>query len=438
MASNLVDFEDRLDLQSWMLHALHASGVEHLNEPRTEAVDAAWKNLWSRRDALNAYSRALLALSAHLAGKKEAALTLVRNLENGVIRIDDSTPSRLQPGTLSGSASATAHWGEDGIFYRWSEGGVEATATAVRALLAIDPENALIEPVVRWLINNRRGAHWSNTRDTSMALLALADYLKVSDELGAELQYEIYAGQKLIATERVTKQNMLKAPSRFSIPADLIEDNTDIRIVRTGGRTPFYYSVEATWFSLENPIPAAGNELFVRRDYFLLKETPTLLKGKVLERTPVMEGSALQSGDRVEVVLTLESRNNHEYLLVEDLKPAGLEAVEIRSGGRAYARQLSQKGVERLETEEMPSLKPEASWRFNGNTRFIHQEWRDRKVALFLDKLPEGIWEIRYTMRAEVPGEFSAMPALGHAMYIPEIRGNSRENKIRVTDRAEE
>jgi uncharacterized protein YfaS (alpha-2-macroglobulin family) len=56
---------------------------------------------------------------------------------------------------------------------------------------------------------------------------------------------------------------------------------------------------------------------------------------------------------------------------------------------------------------------------------------------LFLDELPEGVWEIRYTMRAEVPGEFSAMPAVGHAMYIPEIRGNSRENKVEVLDRPE-
>jgi hypothetical protein len=43
-------------------------------------------------------------------------------------------------------------------------------------------------------------------------------------------------------------------------------------------------------------------------------------------------------------------------------------------------------------------------------------------VALFIDKLPEGLWEIRYELRAEVPGEFHALPVLGHAMYIPEIR----------------
>ena len=39
---------------------------------------------------------------------------------------------------------------------------------------------------------------------------------------------------------------------------------------------------------------------------------------------------------------------------------------------------------------------------FTGRTRWVYQELRDRKIALFLDKLPEGVWEIRYDLRAEV------------------------------------
>ncbi len=71
------------------------------------------------------------------------AKTLVENLENGVKRgqraghfgRDAGRLSTIQPATVIG----TAHWGEDGIYWRWSDGGVEATAFALRALLAIDP-----------------------------------------------------------------------------------------------------------------------------------------------------------------------------------------------------------------------------------------------------------------------------------------------------------
>ncbi|KAF0247440.1 MAG: Large extracellular alpha-helical protein, partial [bacterium] len=62
------------------------------------------------------------------------------------------------------------------------------------------------------------------------------------------------------------------------------------------------------------------------------------------------------------------------------------------------------------------------------------QELRDRKVALFIDKLPEGVWEIRYEFRAETPGEFHALPVLGHAMYVPEIRCNSKEIRISIAE----
>ena len=77
----------------------------------------------------------------------------------------------------------------------------------------------------------------------------------------------------------------------------------------------------------------------------------------------------------------------------------------------------------------------DASSHFTERTRWVYQELRDRKVALFIDKLPEGLWEIRYELRAEVPGEFHALPVLGHAMYVPEIRCNGEEQRVCVLDR---
>ena len=71
---------------------------------------------------------------------------------------------------------------------------------------------------------------------------------------------------------------------------------------------------------------------------------------------------------------------------------------------------------------------------FTGRTRWVYQEPRDRKVALFVDKLPEGVWQVSYEMRAEAPGAFHALPVLGHAMYVSEIRTNGAEVMIRVVD----
>ncbi|HEX3251994.1 MAG TPA: alpha-2-macroglobulin family protein [Pyrinomonadaceae bacterium] len=415
----LVEEETNYDEQSWILHSL---AVYHATLKQSEVgkfQQTAFTNLWNNRDKLNAYTRALLALAAHNYGYHEQAKTLIANLENGV-KID-STPdtSIVQRGAQSSDPSVigTAHWGEDGVYWRWSDGGVEATSFALRALLAIDPKNKLVEPVTNWLVKNRRGAQWSNTRDTAIVVLTLNDYLKVSGEVQPALSYQLVVNGTPVATKELTADDALSAPSTFAVSRELLRDGqNEISIVRKSGSGPIYFAAAAEFFSLEEPLKPAGNEIFVRRQYFKLVNHPTLLKGFVSERVPLNDGETVKSGDRVEVVLTVEAKNNYEYLLFEDLKPAGLEAVQLRSGESLYVRQLKADGG------------------FTGRQRWVYQELRDRKVALFIDQLPEGVWQLSYEMRAEAPGAFHALPVLGQAMYVPEIRTNGAETRVRVVD----
>ncbi len=196
----------------------------------------------------------------------------------------------------------------------------------------------------------------------------------------------------------------------------------------------------------------------MKREYFKLVGRPTLLKGYIYDREPLPDGGSVKSGERVETLITIEAKNNYEYLLFEDLKPAGFEAVEIRSGESLYARELKSGAVDRKFTNPQPSVPSSKSLSagasraalrptpkpkptptvdendFTGRARWVYQELRDRKVALFLDKLPEGVWEIRYDLRAEVPGVFHALPVMGQAMYVPEIRCNGAEVRVKVEE----
>src|SRR4030095_1646691 len=166
----LVEEESSYDQQAWLLHSLavHHSALKKGELSKFQST--AFENLWKNRDKLNAYTRALLALAAHNFGLHAQAKTLIENLENGVKIDSQPDTSIVQRGaqTSDPSVIGTAHWGEDGFYWRWSDGGVEATSFALRALLAIDPKNKLVEPVTNWLVKNRRGAQWSNTRDTAI------------------------------------------------------------------------------------------------------------------------------------------------------------------------------------------------------------------------------------------------------------------------------
>lgn len=460
LKKEIVEEEADYDNQAWMLHALSSYHKMVGSAEPGEFERKAFDNLWANRDRLNAYTRSLLALSAHDYGFADRARVLVENLSNGVKRDASPDASVVERGAGASSAFVipTAHWGEDGIYYRWSDGGVEATAFALRALVRIDPRNPLVEPVTNWLVKNRRGAQWSNTRDTAITVLALNDYLRVSGELRPSLEYELAVNGQTVVTKRLSAEDALSAPSRFPVSRELLRDGAnEISIKRRGGAGPLYFSAEARFFSLEEPVTPAGNELFVRRDYFKLVPRRTLLKGYVYDRVPVGDGETVASGERVEVVLTVEAKNNYEYLLFEDLKPAGLEAVEVRSGGAVYARELKSGTVERkfgngtaaAGSAQKRGAPPAASSSpatrrpapsspddeaYTDRTRWVYQELRDRKVALFLDRLPEGVWEIRYDLRAEAPGRFHALPLLGHAMYVPEIRSNGTELRINVAE----
>jgi len=430
----LVEEERNYDHQAWMLHAL-AVYHDARNQSEVSKFQAtAFTNLWNNRERLNAYTRSLLALAAHAYGYSAQAKTLVENLQNGVKTDARPDTSIVQRGAQSSDPSVigTAHWGEDGLYWRWSDGGVEATSFALRALLAIDPKNKLIEPVTNWLIKNRRGAQWSNTRDTAIAVLTLNDYLKTSGELQPVIGYEVLVNGAPVATKQITAAEALSAPTRFAVQRELIRDGqNEVTIVRKNGSGPLYFSAEAEFFSLEEPLKPAGNEIFVRRQYFKLVNHPTLLKGIVSERVPLGDGETVKSGERVEVVLTVEAKNNYEYLLFEDLKPAGLEAVQLRSGQSLYIRELKSGAL----TDKNASLMNFGSATdFTGRSVWVYQELRDRKVALFIDRLPEGVWQLSYELRAEAPGAFHALPVLGHAMYVPEIRTNGAETRVRVVD----
>ena len=106
----------------------------------------------------------------------------------------------------------------------------------------------------------------------------------------------------------------------------------------------------------------------------------------------------------MEVELEIDSKNDYEYLIFEDMKAAGFEPVEVRSG-------------------------------YNGNDLGAYMELRDEKVAFFVRHLARGKHSISYRVRAEIPGQFSALPTRAYAMYAPELKGNSDELKIRVEDR---
>lgn len=113
--------------------------------------------------------------------------------------------------------------------------------------------------------------------------------------------------------------------------------------------------------------------------------------------------SEVVSGDLIEVELEIDSKNDYEYVIFEDLKAAGCEPVDVRSG-------------------------------YTPGGLGAYVEFRDERVAFFLRTLARGKHSVSYRVRAEIPGRFSALPTRAYAMYAPELKANSDELKISIVD----
>ena len=377
LRGRLVHLEDRDDT---MAYALYVLSHHKIKEPK-------WlERTWSRREKLNAYTRALMASTFHNLDDGERARIMLRNLEDYLEEDKDNK---------------TAHWGKTRGYWRWSDDAVEATSYALKAYIAIDPSNRLIKPIMKWLVYNRKGNRWKSTRDTAKAVYALCDYLKSSKELEPSYTVDVMVNGKKVRSLAVTKDNALTLDGRITLgDADLKAGENEIRIVKNGSGN-LYYTTGMYFYTKEDRIQGAGHEIFVKRTYQKL-ELDAENKEK---RTALDYGAALQSGDRIEVTMEIEAKNDYEYLVFEDPKPSGCEAVELRSGYR---------------------------W---GGGLGSYMEIRDEKTAFFVSRISQGTHKITYLLRAEIPGTFNALPTSGYAMYVPDIRALSDEMRIRIADK---
>lgn len=126
-------------------------------------------------------------------------------------------------------------------------------------------------------------------------------------------------------------------------------------------------------------------------------------KVEKFRREPLKDGDSVASGDRIEVELVLESKNDYEYLLFSDNKPAGFEAIEALSG-------------------------------YVSGPIGAYMEPRDRSVDFFVRSLARGKSQVSYQLRAEAPGLYHALPTTAAAMYAPELKGNSDEIRLNITE----
>lgn len=358
--------------------------------------------LFRDRIHLSVYGKAVFGLALHSQDQNEMLDMILKNIEQFVVEDAENQTAYLKL--------------PNGNWWYWWGNDLEANAWYLKLLAKTDPKSDRTAGLVKYILNNRRhGTYWRSTRDTAYCIEALADYLTASGEAKPDMTIEILVDGKPHKTVKVDSTNLFSFDNQLLLEGDALSTGEHIVEVRRRGTGPIYFNAYLTNFTQEDFITKAGLEVKVERTYYKLTRVDKEAKvagsrGQVVdqkvekyERTKLENLDTLKSGDIVEVELEIESKNDYEYLVFEDMKAAGFEAVEVRSG-------------------------------YNGNEMGAYVEYRDEKVALFVRWLPRGKHSVSYRLRAEIPGHFSALPTRAEAMYSPELKANSDEIKLNVED----
>jgi uncharacterized protein YfaS (alpha-2-macroglobulin family) len=374
--------------QAWILYVMAEAG-------ETGRVSEWVGNLYENREKLSHYSRAYLAMTLDLLGPGDARIqTLLADLNNDAI------------------LSATgAHWEES--FYDWWAMNTDTRSTAVilDALTKLDPENALNPNVVRWLMVARQEGIWETTQETAWALIALTDWMALTGELEGQYDYGVSLNGDVLADGRVTPETIDQSVKLRVDVADLLSDVANYLTVSRGdGPGRLYYTTHLKAYLPVEEIEPLNRGVVVQRQYTRADCVPQ-------EGSSCSEVTQAQVGDVIQVKLTIIAPHDLYYLVVEDMLPAGAEAIDT---SLATTSLLEQDPALRRQVDGEEPWYEVYWWWWNWYSR---TEIRDEKVVLFADHVPAGTYEYTYTFRAVLPGEYQVIPTFANEFYFPEVFG---------------
>jgi alpha-2-macroglobulin len=358
--------------------------------------------LYRDRTELSVYAKGLLGLALAQVKAEDRLAMVVRNIDQYLVQDDENQTAWLKL--------------PEGFWWFWYGNETEANAFYLKLLSRTDPKGEKASRLAKYLLNNRKHAtYWNSPRDTAIAVEALAEYVVASGEDQPKMTVEVLVDGKKIKEVSIDSQNLFTFDNRASLAGEALTAGAHKIELRKHGKGPLYFNGYLTNFTLEDFITHAGLEVKVERTYYRLTRADATTdvagsRGQVVgertekyRRTPIanLAGGEVKSGDLIEIELVIDSKNDYEHLIFTDPKAAGLEPYDVRSGYNAVG---------------LPA----------------YVELRDEKVTLFLRTLSRGKHSLRYRMRAEIPGKFSALPTVGSGMYAPELKGNSDEMKLSI------
>jgi len=281
----------------------------------------------------------------------------------------------------------------------------EHAAALLMAGSEVAPDDPRLAELVSWLFRQRQENHWTSTRDTAFVLYGLSRYLIVSHELQPNMDAVVTLDGNVMARKHFAAADIFQPEFTLTLDAAALDKAAHGRrftlAIAKSGTGRLYYSTALSQVAAEDlTVPVYGDAgLRIDRSYRQLIAGERPKPHNAWERSQ----TSYHNGDIIEVTLTIHAARPYDYLMVEDMLPAG---CEVRDRG---------------------TIDP-----WDWNYWWCEQIVRDQKVGFAIRHLNPGVQRITYRMTAQTPGRFTALPPIIYNMYDPTARGDGMAEVINI------
>jgi hypothetical protein len=284
-------------------------------------------------------------------------------------------------------------------FSRWMEDKFEITAAAMKAIVAFDKDDPLVDGILGFFAATKRGDRWNSTKDTAMILFAMCDYLAKANynpDAKNELSFSVNGGKARAVTfdDKLTKKVVLSG--------DVLKNGDNALAFKTEMTGVMYRAVLRYW-KTGRDIGPMDKGIKVERRFYLYDEKTKQIKMELKSGDSVPRGSYVFC----DVTATYGLPDMMRYVLMESPKPATAEVIPVDDP------------------------------RFTGHvlqTGYALREERLASVAFHHEQTGQAITN-RTILLAELAGDYVVAPAFVELMYQTETRGHSGTFVLKVSEK---
>jgi hypothetical protein len=329
----------------------------------------------------------------NLMGKTMIALVAYRNKKDNTAK--DILKSLKETSIVSPTLGM--YWKENKGGYFWQEAPIETHALAIEAFNEITKDSTAVEPMLLWLLNQKRVQNWSTSKATADAIYAIVQTRPAI--LEQQPNITIKTGKTIFQSESEKQEAGTGYFKSIVEGKDVQPEMGQISVTVSGGAKAAITWGAAHWqyFEVSDKLSSAGNALQVTKQWFIKKNTD---RGIVLE--PIKDSSQIKVGDKLTIRLTIYTEQDLEYVHLKDVRPAGTAPVEVISG---------------------------YEW-MNGVG--YYKTTTDAGNNFFFNWLPKGTQVIDYDLFVSHNGTFSMGNSNIQSMYAPEYNGRSAGGTIKI------